>query len=129
MSEQKSNVQKKVTKTFRNNVLTWVRIDDKIREYRAKTKELTKEKKEFEKFILKFLEEVEEKSIAIQGGKLTRSVSNCKAPLKKENIHKALLEITGDSNKATAMTEHIIKSRATIQRVNLKRTRAHKSKK
>ena len=123
MSEQNSNVQKKVTKTFRNNVLTWVSIDDKIRDYRAKTKELTKEKKQYEEFILKFLEEVEEKSIAIKGGKLTRSVSNCKAPLKKENIHKALLEITGDSNKATVMTEHIIKSRGSVKRVNLKRTR------
>ena len=123
MSEQNSNVQKKVTKTFRNNVLTWVSIDDKIRDYRAKTKELTKQKKQYEEFILKFLEEVEEKSIAIKGGKLTRSVSNCKAPLKKENIHKALLEITGDSNKATVMTEHIIKSRGSVKRVNLKRTR------
>lgn len=45
-SESNSNsVQQKVTKEFRNKVLKWVQIDDTVRELRAKTRELTKEKK------------------------------------------------------------------------------------
>ena len=127
MSES-SEVQNKITKEFKNNVKHWVEIDDTIRELRSKVKELTQEKKENEEFILNFLESVDEKSVGIQDGKLTRSVSQTKAPLKKDNIHKALVEITGDTNKAMSMTEHIIKSRQTVERVNLKRTKNRKEK-
>lgn len=129
-SESNSNsVQQKVTKEFRNKVLKWVQIDDTVRELRAKTRELTKEKKQHEQFILTYLEEVEEKSIAIRDGNLRRSVSKTKAPLKKQTIHKALTELVGDSNKASVMTEHIIKSRPTVERVNLKRTKFRGPKK
>ena len=129
MSDSESNeVQNKITNEFKKNVKSWVDIDDSIRELRTKTKELTKEKKDYEDFILHFLESVEETTVGIYDGKITRSVSNCKAPLKKENIHKALLEITGDSNKALTMTDHIIKSRQSVERVNLKRTRNRKNK-
>ena len=127
-SDSEEEVQQKVTKTFKNNVLKWVSIDDNIRELRAKTKELTNEKKQFEENILKFLEEVDEKSIEIKDGKLTKNVSKTQAPLKKDNIHKALVEITGDNNKALQMTEHIIKSRPMVERVNLKRTRKRNKK-
>jgi len=127
MSET-GEIQNKITKEFKNNVKHWVEIDDTIRELRIKVKELTQEKKENEEFILNFLESVDEKSVGIQDGKLTRSVSQTKAPLKKDNIHKALVEITGDTNKAMSMTEHIIKSRQTVERVNLKRTKNRKEK-
>ena len=127
MSDSESNeVQGKVTNEFKKNVKKWVDIDDSIKELRTKTKELTQEKKDYEQYILNFLESVEESSVGIYDGKLTKSVSQCKAPLKKENIHKALLEITGDNNKANTMTEHIIKSRQTVERINLKRTRNRK---
>ena len=78
--------------------------------------------------ILNFLDSVDEKSVGIQDGKLSRTVSQTKAPLKKDNINKALVEITGDTHKAMSMTEHIIKSRQTVERVNLKRTRNRKQK-
>ena len=55
-------------------------------------------------------------------GKLSKNVSKTKAPLKKESIYKALVELVGDANKATSMTEHIINSRPDVQRINLKRT-------
>ena len=128
MSSSDEEVQQKVTKEFKINVKKWIDIDDNIRALRAKSKELLQEKKEFEEYILGFLEKVEEKSVGIPDGKLTRTVSQSKAPLKKETIHDALKEITGDSNKAMAMTEHIIKSRKTVERVNLKRTRTRKEK-
>ena len=127
MSES-GEIQNKITKEFKNNVKHWVEIDDTIRELRSKVKELTQEKKENEEFILNFLDSVDEKSVGIQDGKLSRTVSQTKAPLKKDNIHKALVEITGDTHKAMSMTEHIIKSRQTVERVNLKRTRNRKQK-
>ena len=39
-SDSNDNVQMKVTNTFRNNVLKWVEIDDKIKMVRSKFKEL-----------------------------------------------------------------------------------------
>jgi len=119
-------VQHKVTKTFKKNVLKWVQLDDNLRELRIKTKEITNEKKQFEQEILNFLEEVEEKSVVIKDGKLSRSVSKTKAPLKKETIQTALTDITKDSIKAATMTDHIINSRSTVERINLKRTKIRK---
>ena len=120
---ESSDVQQKVTKQFRNNVLKYLDIDDEIRKLRAKSKELTKEKKDMEESILNFLETVEEKSVVVRDGKLIRNVSKSKAPLKKESIAKALSEITKDVNKANIMTDHIFNSRQVVERVNLKRTK------
>jgi len=122
MSETNS-VQNKVTNEFRNKVLEWVQIDDNLRAYRVKIKELTTEKKQYEEYILKYLEEVEEKSIAIKDGHLRRNVYKSKAPLKRDLIKKSLIEIVKDVNKAEIMTEHIIKSRPIVERVSLKRTK------
>ncbi len=126
--ESDNNVQQKVTKEFKHNVLTWVSIDDKIRESRQKVKELNQKKKEFEENILKYLTEVNEESVMIIDGKLSKVVSKSKEPLKKENIHSALVEITGDTNKAIMLTEHILKSRKEVEKVRLSRTRKRESK-
>ena len=124
MSDSESDdPQKKVTREFRNKVIKWIEIDDSLRELRAKTKELTTEKKQFEEYILSYMDQIEEKCFNIKDGKLRKNVSKTKGPLKKQIIHQALVEIVGDSNKATAMTEHIINSRPTVERVNLKRTK------
>ena len=124
MSDSKSDdPQKKVTREFRNKVIKWIEIDDSLRELRAKTKELTTEKKQFEEYILSYMDQIEEKCFNIKDGKLRKNVSKTKGPLKKQIIHQALVEMVGDANKATAMTEHIINSRPTVERVNLKRTK------
>jgi predicted DNA-binding protein len=123
-SESQEDVQYKVTKEFRKNVLKWVDIDDQIRLIRSKTKELNDMKKEFEDKIIKHLTTVEEDSILIKDGKLSKNVSKTKAPLKKETIEKSLTELIGDSVKASAMAEHIVNSRQTVERVSLRRTKS-----
>lgn len=125
---ESSDVQHKVTKQFRDTVIKFLDMDDRIREYRSKVKELTKDKKNLEDNILNFLDTVEEKSVVVRDGKLIKNVSKTKAPLKKESIHKAILEITNDNTKAATMTDHILNSRPTVERVNLKRTRNRKKK-
>ena len=47
-SENNNDSPKKVSKEFINKVRDWIKIDDSIREIRAKTKELTNEKKQHE---------------------------------------------------------------------------------
>lgn len=115
--------KKKVSNEFVIAVKKYLDVDDKIREIREKTKNLNLEKKENEEFILNYLQSLDEKVIDVPNGKLRRNISKTQAPLKKEVIYKALTEIVGDANKATAMTDQIIKSRPTIERVTLKRTK------
>tara|TARA_B100000161_G_C33532987_1_gene407025 strand:+ start:184 stop:588 length:405 start_codon:yes stop_codon:yes gene_type:complete len=117
------DVQQKITQDFKKKVLKWLEIDDQIREMRAKSKELNTEKKQHEEYILNFLEQVGEKELAVSDGKLRRNVSKTKKPLSKDTIQKALNELVKDKEKATTMTEHIINSRPTVERVNLKRTK------
>ncbi len=128
-SEVQEDVQQKVTKQFRKNVMKWVELDDsvralkaKIKEINEKVKEINQEKEQFEEPIISFLSQVNEDAVQLKdGGKLSKNVSKQKAPLKKEVIHKALVELVNDSNKAMAMTEHIINSRPVTEKINLKR--------
>ena len=119
---QTENVQYKVTNEFKHDVLKWINIDDNIREHRKAVKELNQQKKEFEESIITYLTQVDEESIQIKDGFLKKSVTKSKEPLKKENIQTALVEITGDSSKATMLTEHILKSRKETEKISLRRT-------
>lgn len=118
-----TNIQKKVTDEFKNKVLKWLSVDDKIREYRQQIKTLIKEKKEDEEYILSFLDNVGEKELAINDGKLRRNISKTKSPLNKMSIQKALDDIVKDKTKSTQIIDHIINNRPIVERVNLKRTK------
>jgi len=128
-SESVEDVQHKVTKEFRKNVLKWVEIDDKIKHIRSTIKELNDEKKQFEGNIISYLTKVDEDSILIKDGQLSKNVSKGKEPLKKDNIHKALVELLNDSTKAMTMTEHIINSRPNKpEKISLKRVKVNDKK-
>jgi hypothetical protein len=134
-SESQEDVQYKVTKDFRKNVLKWVELDDnirilksKIKEINEKVKELNNEKILFEEPIINYLTKVDESAVQLKDSKLSKNVSKQKAPLKKEVIHKALIELVNDSNKAMAMTDHIINSRPITEKINLKRCMARDKK-
>lgn len=123
MSDNNPEIQNKVNDSFKKNVKKWLAIDDEIRTIRARTKELSNEKKDFEENILKHLEVVKEKEFMVPGGKLRKNVYKTKAPLTKESIQKALTDIIKDKTQATSMTDHIIKSRPIVERTSLKRTK------
>ena len=132
MSESESqteDVQYKVTKDFRNTVLKWVEIDDSIRTLRAKVKEFNDMKKEHEVNIISYLTKVDEENIVLKDGKISKNVSKSKAPLKKETIQKALVDLVHDQNKASAMADHIINSRPTVEKISLRRTKNRDKKK
>ena len=115
--------KKKVSAEFVQSVKKYLEVDDKLREIKEKTKTLNTEKKQKEEFILNYLQTIDEKVVDVSDGKLRRNISKTQGPLKKETIQKALTEIVGDALKATAMTDQIIKSRPTVERVTLKRTK------
>ncbi len=121
-------ISKKVTKEFQEMVVNWVTIDDEVRELQAKMKELKEEKKQYEGFILEFLESVDEKMIQISDGNLRRNVSKTKGPLKPELIQTALTDLTKNKDTAMQMTKYIMEKRPVTERINLKRTSFRKKK-
>ena len=92
-------------------------------------KDLKTEKKEYEIFILEYMDKINESVINISDGKLRRNKSSTKPPLKQEFIQNALLDITKDSVKAMEITKYILDNRPTTERINLKRTRNRIKKK
>ena len=92
-------------------------------------KELKDEKKEYETFILEFMQSNHENVINISDGKLRVNKSTTKAALKQESIQSSLFDLTRDPNKALQMTKYILDNRPLAERVNLKRTKNRPSKK
>lgn len=128
-SDNNSEQKKEVSKEFQNKVVEWVKLDDKLREIRAKSKEITGEKKELEEWILSYLDKIGEKAISIGDGNLRKNVSKTKAPLKKENIHATIKDLTKDEAKASLITQQIFENRPLTERINLKRTKNRGPKK
>jgi len=123
------NSQDKVTEEFVEVVKNWVKLDDEIRDYNDKVKELKNERKEYEEYILEYMDKINENVINITGGKIRRNKSQTKTPLKEESIKTAIYEITKDNTKSEQMTKYIMENRPSVERVNLKRTRLRKSRK
>mgnify|MGYP006420303201 CR=1 FL=1 len=114
---------KPVSSEFKDLVVTWVEIDDKIRKLNAQLKEFKDEKKDYEQSVLSYLEKIGENVIEISDGKLRRNVSKTKGALKHEIIQSALTDCTDDPEKAFQMTNYIMNKRPIVERINLKRTK------
>jgi hypothetical protein len=112
----------KVSPEFINNVKKYVKVDNELREYREKIKQLNAEKKDKEEFILTYFQTIDTDAIEVQDGILKRNIKKSYGPLKKEFIHKALTEaIGGDGVKAQMLTDHIINTRPITEKITLKR--------
>jgi restriction endonuclease len=119
-----SEVEKKtISLEFIENVKKYLLIDDKIKQLKEENKKLLADKKEREGFILNYLQNIDENVIDVHDGKLRRNISKTQGPLKKDTIQNTLNIILGDVNKATMITQEIIKSRPIVERVTLKRTK------
>jgi hypothetical protein len=121
MSDSPKEIQ--VSNDFKNKIVRWVKLDDDLRKIRETVKEINDEKKQAEEYILSYLDNIGQSEIAIDDGKLTKQVSKSQAPLKKENIQKALFDITKDDSKASMMAEYILKSREIKEKVSIRRVK------
>ena len=117
--------RKKLQKNCRNGN---VGLNDEIRNYQDKIKELKKKRKNMG-ICFRIYGKIGEKSIDITGGKLRQNKSQTKVGLKQDVIQSSLYELTKDSNKSVQMTKYIMDKRPTVERINLKRTRLRKKKK
>ena len=128
-SDYDSDIEGKITEEFIEVVKNWVKIDDDIREHTNAIKDLKDERKDYETYILEYMDKIKVPVIDITGGKLRVNKSQTKTPLKEESIQTALFQITKDNIKSTEMTKYIMENRPCVERINLKRTRLRKSRK
>lgn len=121
--------QAEIDNEFKKNVIEYVRIDDQIRERNQEVKELKKNKKPCEDFIIRFLDSKEETLVNLTGQRITRTQSNNKAALKQEMILNTLIEEFKKNSteeeakeKAELLLENMNNKRPTTIRNKLKRT-------
>lgn len=124
MSEEE---KKQVTNKFVNSIKQWVTLDDRMQKLKEELKKISNEKKEVEQIVLSELDKMDEKVISISDGKIRKNISKSQTPLKKEHIQKTIFDFTKDESKTSEIIDQMMKSRQTVERVNLKRTKNRES--
>jgi len=116
----------RITREFQENVIKYVKLDDLIRNREKEVRELKKQRKPCEEYILNYLERVDENIIEITNGKLRRNKCATKVPLTKAIIKSALIEKIRDPLKVDELLVLMNELRPKKERINLKRTTIRK---
>ena len=124
-------------------IIKYIKIDDSIkekqRELREQTKCLKTQKSDMEKYILSYLENINEDYVNIQGtAKLTRTTTVSKGAIKPDNIKLSVIDglkqqkVNLDEKKITDVLESVMecidKNRPTKTRTYIKRTKGSTTK-
>ena len=111
---------------FKNGIAKWVTLDNEQSKLNSRISEIRKEKKGVENFVVNFMEanQMTNKNILINGGKLKYDVSNSRESITKKYILEKLTAYFKDEKKAEEITNYIYDARAvTTEKVSLKRTK------
>lgn len=116
---------------FENQVKTYVKTDDKIKELQRDLKELNQQKKVSEDLIMKHLERLGETNINITGGKLIVNKYGSKGSFKEDIVKDVLMEQIKDKKTVENIFDKIqgIREENAKIQMGLKRTSAKKNKK
>jgi hypothetical protein len=121
MENKDSSSEDDLKKKFKNIVIAWVQLDDKIKTINSELKNMKDEKKQYEDFILDFMEKYNENMITLSNGILKKNVSQTKQSINEEMINEAIEEFTKDAEQAYTITQKIIQKRQINEKVTLKR--------
>jgi ABC-type transporter lipoprotein component MlaA len=121
MENKDSSSDEELKKKFKNIVIAWVQLDDKIKTINSELKNMKDEKKQYEDFILDFMEKYNENMITLSNGVLKKNVSQTKQSINEEMINEAIEEFTKDAEQAYTITQKIIQKRQVNEKVSLKR--------
>jgi hypothetical protein len=113
--------EEELKKKFKKIVISWVELDDKIKLINSELKNIKDEKKQYEEFILSFMEKYNENMITLSNGSLKKNISQTKESIKEEMIQEAIQEYTKDLEEAYTITQKIIQKRQINEKVTLKR--------
>jgi hypothetical protein len=113
--------EEELKKKFKNMVISWIQLDDKIKLINSELKTIKDEKKQYEDFIISFMDKYNENVITLSNGLLKKNVSQTKGSIKEEMIQEAIEEYTKDLEQAYTITQKIIQKREVNEKISLKR--------
>ena len=106
---------------YKEMVKSWLDADEKINSFMKALKDLKDEKKQYENYIIEYMEENNNSEITITDGKLKKTLQKSKAGFNEKVIISALSEITKDEIKAKDITKVISQKRETKEKTFLKK--------
>ena len=120
--EENENQEETSKNEIKEMIKSWEEADEKISEYNKKLKELKDEKKQYENFIIDYMEENHNIEVNCSGGKIKKAVQKSRAGFNEKIIITGLTEITkGDEGKAKDITKIISQKREMKEKTYLKK--------
>jgi hypothetical protein len=123
---------KHVSNEFKDKVLSFIKLDDLIREKNEELKVLKEKKKPCEEFIIRYLDKADSNFVNVIGGKLIKNTAETKGPLGMDIIKDSIVEgmkvekVTEDEEMTAKMLTTILdlmeKKRPVKKNTNIKRT-------
>jgi len=129
MSENQETNQNEETNTNSNTeikemIKSWLEADEKIDALNKQLKDLKDEKKQFENFIIDYMDENHNIEVSGAGGRIRKAVQKSRAGFNEKVIIVGLTEITkGDETKAKDITKIISQKREMKEKTYLKKAK------
>jgi hypothetical protein len=109
---------------IKNMIKSWVEADEKIDALNKALKDLKDEKKQYENFIIDYMEENHNIEVSSGGSRIKKAVQKTRAGFNEKVIIVGLTEITkGDESKAKDITKIISQKREMKEKTYLKKAK------
>jgi hypothetical protein len=102
-------------------VIKWLKLDDNIKEYNKRAKEIKEEKTQIEDKILSFMNNSNTNEIQVKDGKLEKKCGQKKEPINEEYIKKCLVKSFDDVETVDKLTKMLLESREITETYKLSR--------
>ena len=117
--EQEQNLDPKIQ--YKEMVKSWIETDDKINKLMTTLRELKDEKKQYENYIIDYMDENHNIEVSIPEGKIKKTMLKSKGGFNEKVIITGLSEITKDETKAKDITKVISQKRENKEKIYLKK--------
>lgn len=107
-------------------IKNWLDLDDKIKCISDEVKDIKMEKKQYETYILEFMDKSKKEVIKTKESTLRKDVKQSKGSPKEETILTTLTQILSDPDQAYKITQQIISNVPSKEIISLKKERSDK---
>ena len=113
---------------FKNNVRTWLQLDDDLRTLRKAIKERNEKKNKLTPEIIAFMDSNKISDLNTQDGKLKFKCTMYKKPLNQKNIQRKLCDFFKSMKKGEEAAKYLFENREREERYRLTRSISKKNK-
>jgi len=120
-TNQNTNQNSNNSNNYKEMVKSWLETDVKISKLMTTLKELKDEKKQYENYIIDYMDENHNVEVSIPEGKIKKAMLKSKGGFNEKVIITGLAEITKDETKAKDITKVISQKRENKEKIFLKK--------